>query len=65
MEFQVYKDAKGYWRWRFRASNGRIIADSAESYVNRDGALYGIRLIKDEGPNAPVYDLTQTAVGRR
>jgi uncharacterized protein YegP (UPF0339 family) len=35
---QVYEDAHGEWRWRLRAANGRIVADSAEGYVNRSGA---------------------------
>lgn len=30
--FEIYKDAKKEWRWRLKASNGKIIADSAESY---------------------------------
>jgi uncharacterized protein YegP (UPF0339 family) len=42
-KFQVYQDAAGYWRWRLRDTNGKIIADSAESYVSRNGAVEGIR----------------------
>jgi uncharacterized protein YegP (UPF0339 family) len=33
-KFEVYSDSKGEWRWRFKADNGRIIADSAEGYNN-------------------------------
>jgi uncharacterized protein YegP (UPF0339 family) len=40
---QVYEDKHGEWRWRLRAPNGRIIADSAEGYVNRSGALRAAR----------------------
>jgi uncharacterized protein YegP (UPF0339 family) len=29
-----HKDTKGDWRWRLKASNGRIIADSCEGYKN-------------------------------
>jgi uncharacterized protein YegP (UPF0339 family) len=29
---RYYLDAKIKWRWRLKAPNGRIIADSAESY---------------------------------
>jgi uncharacterized protein len=32
---QQYKDMAGEWRWRAVARNGKIIADSAESYVNK------------------------------
>ncbi len=34
------------WRWRLRAINGRIIADSGESYKNRDDCLAGIALVQ-------------------
>ena len=27
-----YRDEKGEWRWRLFARNGRIVADSGESY---------------------------------
>ena len=33
MFFEVYKDAGGRWRWRLKAANGRIVADSAYSYA--------------------------------
>jgi uncharacterized protein YegP (UPF0339 family) len=32
---EIYRDAGGEYRWRVRASNGRIVADSAEGYENR------------------------------
>lgn len=35
MKFRMYKDANGEWRWSLLARNGRIIADSAESYRRR------------------------------
>jgi uncharacterized protein YegP (UPF0339 family) len=30
--YLYYKDAKGEWRRRLKAANGRIIADSGEGY---------------------------------
>lgn len=33
--FEIYQDAAGEYRWRFRAPNGRIMADSAEGYTER------------------------------
>lgn len=36
--FQVYQDRKGEWRWRLRARNGRIVADSGEGYSRRRDA---------------------------
>lgn len=32
MTYIYYKDNKDEWRWRLKASNGRIIADSGEGY---------------------------------
>lgn len=42
----VYKDRTGYWRWRYVADNGRIIADSGEGYVNEADCLHGIAIMK-------------------
>lgn len=55
MAYYVYKDTAGYWRWRLVSSNGRIIADSAESYHNKLDCLSAINLVKGSA-NAPVYD---------
>lgn len=55
MYYQVYKDGAGYWRWRYMASNGRIIADSAEGYVNKSDCLNGIAIMKGSA-NSPVYE---------
>lgn len=46
MKFEVYKDKKHEWRWRLRANNRKIIADSGESYVNKKDCLDGIELVK-------------------
>ncbi|MES3001356.1 MAG: DUF1508 domain-containing protein [Pseudomonadota bacterium] len=32
---EFYKDRKGQHRWRLIASNGRVVADSAEGYVTK------------------------------
>ncbi|HCY26177.1 TPA: DUF1508 domain-containing protein [Candidatus Nomurabacteria bacterium] len=54
MYFEIYKDSRGYFRWRFISSNGRIIADSAEGYASKEGALNGINIIKSYSYNAPI-----------
>lgn len=33
-----YQDRKGDWRWRVKARNGKIVADSAEGYSRKAGA---------------------------
>lgn len=36
---EVYADIAGSYRWRMKARNGKIIADSAEGYASRRNAL--------------------------
>ncbi|OLB20653.1 MAG: DUF1508 domain-containing protein [Acidobacteriales bacterium 13_2_20CM_55_8] len=54
MGFYMYKDKQGLWRWRLKAANNKIIADSGESYHHEDDCLAGINLVK-AAANAPVY----------
>jgi uncharacterized protein YegP (UPF0339 family) len=35
MKVVIYEDERGEWRWRVRANNGRIIADSGEGYKTK------------------------------
>lgn len=46
MTYHYYKDSKGEWRWRLKAANGRIIADSGEGYKSEKECLDGIDLVK-------------------
>lgn len=32
MKFEVYKDARGEFRWRLRHQNGNILATASEGY---------------------------------
>lgn len=55
--FEMYQQASNnQWRWRFVASNGKIIAMSSEAYHNKADCRHGIDLIKAEGPGAPVIE---------
>jgi len=47
MTYYYYQDAKGEWRWRLKASNGRIVADSGEGYKNLQDCLDEIDRVKD------------------
>ena len=40
---EVYRDKGGKWRWRARARNGHIVADSAEGYSRRVDCLRGLK----------------------
>ena len=44
--FQLYQDEKGEFRWRLRANNNKIIADSGEGYKKKNDCLEGIFLAK-------------------
>ncbi|UCH32467.1 MAG: DUF1508 domain-containing protein [Candidatus Bathyarchaeota archaeon] len=53
-QFEVYEDQAGEWRWRFRASNGRVIATSSEGYKNRQDCVHGTGLVKREAIGAKI-----------
>jgi uncharacterized protein YegP (UPF0339 family) len=55
MVYWVRRAERNEWRWRLRAANGRIIAESGESYRNREDCLAAITLVKGSG-QAPVKD---------
>ncbi len=55
MAYYIYRDAQNYWRWRLKAANNRVIADSGEGYANKQDCLAGIQLVKGSA-NAPVYE---------
>ena len=44
--FEIYRDAKRDYRWRLRAGNRRIIADSGEGYRNRADCEHAIDLLR-------------------
>jgi len=50
MRFEVYKDAAGGFRWRARASNGKVVADSGEAYKRRWAARHAaVRFVAEAG----------------
>lgn len=46
LTYNIRRDATGQWRWRLRAANGRIIAESGEGYHNRADCEAAIALVK-------------------
>ena len=40
--FELYKDSKDKYRWRFWAPNGRSMADSGEGYEDRTECIAAI-----------------------
>jgi uncharacterized protein YegP (UPF0339 family) len=58
-QFEIFKDKAdpSKFRFRFRAKNGEIVAQS-EAYNSKDAAKNGIRVIRTESPGADDQDLT-------
>lgn len=57
-EFILYRDASRGFRWRFKAANGQIIADSGESYVAKQGAIDGINFVKQHAASSNIVDIS-------
>lgn len=38
IRIRIYQDRAGEWRWRLKAANGKIVADSSEGYKRRSAA---------------------------
>jgi uncharacterized protein YegP (UPF0339 family) len=55
-KFELYKDAKGEFRWRLIASNGQMIANSGEGYKSKDNAKSGIESVKKNAATAAIED---------
>lgn len=58
MEFELYHDEKGEFRWRLRASNGRIIAACGEGYRNKQDCLNELLMIKQHAAAAMIREIT-------
>ena len=39
MKVQLFQVAAGEWRWRVKAANNRILAESGEGYTRRSSGL--------------------------
>lgn len=48
----VYQDKAGGWRWRLLSSNGRIVADSGESYTRHVSAVKAALRLEDHAMEA-------------
>ena len=45
-KLEIYRDRRGEWRWRLRASNGRILADSGEGYRRLASARHAAERVR-------------------
>ncbi|NOK20323.1 YegP family protein [Corallococcus carmarthensis] len=53
-KFQIYKDARGEWRWKLISTNGRIVADSGEGYSSSSAARDAAQRVKDNAGEATI-----------
>lgn len=56
---EIYRDAAGKFRWRFRAPNGEILVVS-EAYESKEGCRNGIESLRRNFPEAKIRELTET-----
>ena len=56
-KYELYQDKRGEYRWRLRHQNGNIIADSAEGYSSKAGALNGIESVKKNVGEADIKEI--------
>ena len=55
-KFEVYRDAASDYRWRLKASNGHIVADSGEGYASRSNARRAAENVRRQIGGANIED---------
>jgi hypothetical protein len=59
-KLEIYRDARREWRWRLKASNGRILADSGEGYRRKASLLGGIECARVIlGGDVPIVEVQE------
>ena len=53
--FELFRDTSGEFRFRLKAGNGEIIANS-EAYVSKEGCVNGIESVKKNAPIAKIVE---------
>jgi len=61
MEFEIYEDNAGEYRWRLRSDNGEIVGDSGEGYASKSGARAAVGRIQAYAPDADVLEVGNAA----
>ena len=56
-KFEIYQDKGNEWRWRLKADNHEVIADSNEGYKEKRSAENGIELVKRLASDANVVEV--------
>ncbi len=55
-KFEVYKDAKGEYRFRLKAANGETVA-TGEGYSSKQSCLKGIESVKKAASSAEIVEV--------
>jgi hypothetical protein len=58
MTFEMYKDARGEFRWRLKASNGQIVATGGQGYAAKADCKHAIESIQKGAASATIVDDT-------
>ena len=56
--YDVFKDKSGEWRWRVKAANGEILAQS-EAYTRKEDAIRGIEALQNAVNDDASWFLTE------
>jgi uncharacterized protein YegP (UPF0339 family) len=58
LQFELYKDFRGRFRWRLKSGNGQVVATAGDSYKSKAGCRDGIDLVMRGAATASIEDLT-------
>jgi hypothetical protein len=58
MQFEIYRDSAGEFRWRLVAGNGKIVADSAEGYTRHTDVQRAAETVQVAIITARIVDAT-------
>lgn len=62
MYFEIYKDARGEFRWRLKSGNHQVIATGGEGYSTKQACQKGIDAVKKVTVDTEVRDLSALEV---
>jgi uncharacterized protein YegP (UPF0339 family) len=54
--FELYRDAKGEYRWRLKARNGQVLATGGQGYATKRDAAQSIEQMQRETTGAGLVD---------
>jgi len=61
LAFETYEDRGGDWRWRLRAGNDELVADSGEGYSSKSSVEEAVERIEKYAPEADALDVGRAA----